>query len=55
MKQLVFIAKEKTGNWRKNAAILIAKCSSNPSVKEQMEKEHAMDVLKSIAHLINAK
>jgi len=33
LKRLVFIAKEKTGNWRKNAAILIAKCSSNEKVK----------------------
>ena len=55
MKQLVYISKEKVGNWRKNAAILIAKCSSNPTVKAAMEKEHAMDVLKTIAHLINTK
>lgn len=33
MKRLVFISKEKIGNWRKNAAILIAKCSSNPKCR----------------------
>lgn len=55
MKQLVNISKDKIGNWRKNSAILIAKCSSNPKVKEAMNREHAMDVLKTIAHLINSK
>jgi hypothetical protein len=55
MKRLVEISKDKIGNWRKNAAILIAKCSSNPKVREAMDREHAMDVIKTIAHLIAAK
>jgi hypothetical protein len=33
MKRLVEISKDKIGNWRKNGAILIAKCSSNPKVR----------------------
>lgn len=33
MKRLVEISKDRIGNWRKNAAILIAKCSSNPKVR----------------------
>jgi hypothetical protein len=55
MKHLVYISKEKIGNWRKNSALLIAKCSTNSIVKEAMNREHAMDVLKTIAHLINTK
>ena len=55
MKRLVEISKDKIGNWRKNAAILIAKCSSNLKVREAMDREHAMDVIKTIAHLIAGK
>ena len=55
MKRLVYISSDKIGNWRKNAAILIAKCSSNPKVRQSMEKEHATDVLKTISHLISGK
>jgi hypothetical protein len=36
MKRLVDISKDKIGNWRKNSAILIAKCSSNPKCREAM-------------------
>lgn len=52
MGQLVFIAKEKTGNWRKNAAILIAKSSSDPICRSEMDKHHGMEVLKSIAQFV---
>ena len=53
--QLVFMAKERTGNWRKSAAILIAKASGDPACRSEMDKHHAMDVLKSIAHFVTDK
>jgi hypothetical protein len=53
--QLVFMAKERTGNWRKSAAILMAKASGDPLVRAQMDKHHAMDVLKSIAQFVTDK
>jgi hypothetical protein len=50
--QLVLIAKEKTGNWRKSAAILIAKSSGDPTCRTEIDKNHGMEVLKSIAQFV---
>ena len=47
--KLVEIAKEKIGHWRKSAAILLGKSSMDPLCKEELNKHHGMDVLKSIA------
>lgn len=49
---LISIAKDKIGNFRKNASILLAKLSINPECKEELYKNHGMDVLKSIAQFV---
>ena len=52
MKFLIEVAKEKVGNWRKNASILLAKLSLNPECREELNKHHGMDVLRSIAQYV---
>lgn len=52
MKFLIDVAKDKVGNWRKNASILLAKLSLNAECKAELEKHHGMDVLKSIAQFV---
>jgi len=52
IKYLIEVAKDKIGNWRKNAAILLAKLSMNPECREELNKHHGMDVLKSIAQFV---
>ena len=52
---LVEIAKEKVGNWRKNAAILLGKCSFDQRCREELDRNHGMEVLKSIAPFILEK
>lgn len=52
MKFLIEVAKDKIGNWRKNASILLAKLSLNAECKQELEKHHGMEVLKSIAQFV---
>ena len=52
IKGLIHIAKQKIGNWRKSAAILLGKLAMDPECKKALDKDHGMDVLKSIAHLV---
>lgn len=50
--KLVEIAKERVGNWRKSAAIMLGKSSWDPKCKEELTKNHGMEVLKSIASFV---
>ena len=50
--KLVEVAKEKVGNWRKSAAILLGKSSTDVLCREELNKHHGMDVLKSIAQFV---
>lgn len=50
--KLVEIAKERTGNWRKSAAILLGKCSADAACRAELDRHHGMDVLKSIASFV---
>ena len=52
IKFLISVAKDKVGNWRKNASILLAKLSINGECKEELYKNHGMEVLKSIAEFV---
>jgi hypothetical protein len=49
---LITIAKDRVSNWRKNAAILLAKLAINAECKEELRKNHGMDVLMSIAKFV---
>lgn len=55
IKRLIFIAKERTGNMRKSAAILLAKVARNEHNKDIFTANHGMEVLKSVAHLVLGK
>lgn len=49
---LVEVAKERVGNWRKSAAILLGKISGDAICRAELTKHHGMDVLKSIASFV---
>jgi hypothetical protein len=50
--RLVEIAKERVGHWRKSAAVLLGKSSGDGKCREELDKHHGMDVLKSIASFV---
>ena len=49
---LITVAKDKIGNWRKNASILLAKLSADEKCKQKLYDNHGMEVLKSIAQFV---
>ena len=53
--RLVEVAKDRVGNWRKNAAILLGKCSGDPQCRAELDRTHGMEVLKSIASHVVGK
>ena len=50
--ELIQISKDRIGNWRKNSAILLGKLSKDEECKEELRKNHGMDVLMSIAQFV---
>ena len=50
--ELIEIAKDRIGNWRKNSAILLGKLSKDEDCKEELRRNHGMDVLMSIAQFV---
>lgn len=52
IEKLVEIAKEKVGNWRKSAAILLGKSSFDSKCKDELVKHHGIEVLKSVASFV---